>query len=493
VIERPGRLSYSSIWPCLSALLLAALFASSIYRAATQSLTIDEAFSFQLYLKGNFIDIFTSRYDANNHVLYTVLAWLSVHAFGVSEMAMRLPSLAGALVFFAGVFRISSLVFGRSPLHLLSVAIAAGNPYVLDFFTVARGYGLALGFLAMTLAVLVAAGMSASTSRWRLACIGICAAICVTANLAFLFPVAGVFCALSLLEILRYRNAKDMAIAFGRVVCCAVLPFFAITCILLAAPLQSAQMDDFYFGAPDWRATIASTIHPSLDHDPGHPAFTGSPLAPLNLWVFNNSGVLIPAVFCLTTLSGLAAFFAGRNRPAALPSLVLTFTVALLAFAHAALSVKLPVMRTTTSLLFLLSLALACMPRYMPRVAWAISPVFLFLVITYVRQRPADYVGDWREERSTRVFAEEIEKRRAASGVSKITVGGSWIFEPALNFYRNKNGYRNWEVVTRREADSDSDYYILAPEHKAVIASRHLTVLAEDPVAQSVLAQPPAR
>src|SRR4030081_1537963 len=84
---------------------LAGLFVANLYRAATQSLTIDEAFTYQLYLAKNLRAILT-EYDANNHVLYTLLAKLSVGLFGKSEFAIRLPSVLGGLVYFYAVFRV---------------------------------------------------------------------------------------------------------------------------------------------------------------------------------------------------------------------------------------------------------------------------------------------------------------------------------------------------------------------------------------------------
>src|SRR5215211_593620 len=79
--------------------LLAGLFVANVYRAATQSLTIDEAFTYQLYLAKNLRAILTD-YDANNHVLFTLLAKISVSLFGTSEFAIRLPTLLGGLVYF---------------------------------------------------------------------------------------------------------------------------------------------------------------------------------------------------------------------------------------------------------------------------------------------------------------------------------------------------------------------------------------------------------
>jgi hypothetical protein len=52
---------------------LAGLFAVNIYRAWSQSIAHDEAYTYQAYLSGTFANLF-DYYDANHHFLYTVLA-----------------------------------------------------------------------------------------------------------------------------------------------------------------------------------------------------------------------------------------------------------------------------------------------------------------------------------------------------------------------------------------------------------------------------------
>ena len=72
--------------------LAAARTASCAYRAAHQSITIDEAYTFNHYLDGAWSNIFAQPYFTNNHVLYSILAKFSQFAFGNAEWSLRLPS-----------------------------------------------------------------------------------------------------------------------------------------------------------------------------------------------------------------------------------------------------------------------------------------------------------------------------------------------------------------------------------------------------------------
>src|SRR2546421_4785714 len=68
------------------------------WRAAHQSITHDEAFSFLRFIDGPWSSLW-SRYDAANHVLYSFLAKLSVTLFGLSEFSLRLPSVLAGFFF----------------------------------------------------------------------------------------------------------------------------------------------------------------------------------------------------------------------------------------------------------------------------------------------------------------------------------------------------------------------------------------------------------
>lgn len=98
-----------TLW--IAALLLCLLFGVNVYRAETQSITVDEAFTHTRFVVPPFAAMHTF-YDAGNHVLNTLLAKLSVSLFGVSELALRLPSLLGGLLYFAGLLLVSRRLFG---------------------------------------------------------------------------------------------------------------------------------------------------------------------------------------------------------------------------------------------------------------------------------------------------------------------------------------------------------------------------------------------
>ncbi len=121
------------------------LLGFAVERARRNGITYDEATTYLVYVTRPFRFMFTYvGSSANNHVLNSLAMKLTSAVFGPSELVLRLPNLAG----FAAFLLFSWLLLRRFAPPLLALggflAISA-NPPVLDYFSIARGYGLALG------------------------------------------------------------------------------------------------------------------------------------------------------------------------------------------------------------------------------------------------------------------------------------------------------------------------------------------------------------
>src|SRR5919107_1209548 len=89
----------------VSVALLCAAFALCLYRAATQSFTIDEAFTFLRYVDTPWRDVF-GDFSANNHVLFSLISRVFRYKFGRSEIVLRIPTLIGCILYELASFRI---------------------------------------------------------------------------------------------------------------------------------------------------------------------------------------------------------------------------------------------------------------------------------------------------------------------------------------------------------------------------------------------------
>jgi len=125
------------------------LFLYAALRAYFMGLTHDESFTYLEYVRKDWQIACTLRFT-NNHLLNTWLMKLSCSLFGNSEFVLRLPN----LIFFAIYLYYStklSLLLKDALFSFSGWIILNCNPFILDFFSLARGYGISMGLLMISL------------------------------------------------------------------------------------------------------------------------------------------------------------------------------------------------------------------------------------------------------------------------------------------------------------------------------------------------------
>ena len=123
------------------------LFAYTAYRALVLSITWDEAFSYLQFTRHEiFIPEKYEQMHANNHFLNTWMSIYFIKWFGVSEFVLRLPALIAHLLFLFFSYKLIRN-FENKWLVLVAFLIINLNPYILDFFSLSRGYALSLGLM----------------------------------------------------------------------------------------------------------------------------------------------------------------------------------------------------------------------------------------------------------------------------------------------------------------------------------------------------------
>jgi hypothetical protein len=124
------------------------LFIYVAFRAAVVAITWDEAHTFFEYVRSaSWLPHSFDYMSANNHLLNTWLMKCSVMLFGESELALRLPNVLAGGVYFFAAGKLAEHLFPRRPMALLAFLVLSLNPFVLDFFSTARGYGISLALL----------------------------------------------------------------------------------------------------------------------------------------------------------------------------------------------------------------------------------------------------------------------------------------------------------------------------------------------------------
>ena len=123
--------------PAILRALLLLVFAFVVIKAASSDLTWDELWSYLFY--GRTPLGFTRLDYANDHPLNSILIWAATRMFGNSEFIIRIPNvLAGGLYLYS-----TAKLIGAVRCKLLAFALCALQPYLMDYFALARGYGIA--------------------------------------------------------------------------------------------------------------------------------------------------------------------------------------------------------------------------------------------------------------------------------------------------------------------------------------------------------------
>lgn len=128
-----------------------ALLAYTVLRAWRTSFTWDESFTFIYHvLPGVLFQHSFDQMGANHHLLNVWGMIAANRSFGISELVLRLPNLLAHVIYLYASARIA--LQARSSWLAVSVFLLMNaHPYLLDFFSLARGYGLANGWLMLCL------------------------------------------------------------------------------------------------------------------------------------------------------------------------------------------------------------------------------------------------------------------------------------------------------------------------------------------------------
>jgi len=460
--------------------LLAALFLLNIYRAATQSLVHDEAFTWQLYLTGPFAALF-SVYDANHHFLSTLLMRLSSWLFGFSELALRLPSLLAGGWYFVTIFRLALLAFGESWLLLLAVALAAGNPLVLDFLVAARGYSIALACLAYGIYCIAVHLSRPESGRRPLVRAGLSFGLAVAANLTVLIPVLVVT---ALLLAIRRAAWKPVLLPL----CAVLLAFF------LVSPIRQARLGNFYYGASTLAESMQVLAAQSLAHNEG---LAGSNRETAWKPWWRTFAILAAGAMTLASIVLEFPVLRGRRKAAPrdwlllLASVTLTGSWAVLIVAHLAAGLLYPGDRTGLYFLPLAGLAIAGLAAVLgehPRGragATACAAIGLLIALQYAVQLNWRYFYVWQYSADTKAILQALA---AAKPAGPIRLGTSWPLDPSLNYYRETRGLTWLPKLARQGPDGDYDYYILIESDQDRIARYGLHVIYRGAISGTVLA-----
>jgi hypothetical protein len=479
--------------PELAAVALGALFlAYTAIRAVRVPLTYDEAFTANVWVAGGPIAILTfdGPERANNHLLNSLLSGACQAAFGRIPLALRLPNLMAHAVFLVASWRLLSRVAGKG-VALAGFALLNGNPLLLELFGLARGYGLALGFVASALLCAVRAlEVVEIPLREEAACYALL--VCgVLAQLIVLDVFAAVAVTFAVFRVVRPTRAP----AEGRLRRAAreSIPVIAASLCLLATAIPilicMRRAGALYTGgtAGLWHDTVGSVVRISL----------------LDLSPSLVRAALAAVGIGLAALTALAAYRLARPGTGgriflALFSVLVTLCATVQA-QHVFFGARFPENRIATVFLpfvvFALAAACGTTPAPLDRVARSVfGAAGLLALALFARRANLSRSDLWWFDADNVHMLEDLDRLRVSrpGAFHSVRLSINGLFEPSLNWYRQTEEFAFLSPVSRDGPFEAADYTFVLGQDEAEAVRRGYRVLARYPGTGNVLLEPPA-
>jgi 4-amino-4-deoxy-L-arabinose transferase-like glycosyltransferase len=444
------------------------------YRAATQSITVDEATTYLQYARGHWADIW-SNYNANNHILYSILARLSVRAFHISDFTLRLPSVLAGFFFAIGVYRVLEETVASRATRWIALVGLCTAPLLLDFSVAARGYGLSLALLVWAIYFSV---------RGREVWAGVFLGLSLAANFNIAFPALGLiaypfFLAEGSLE-RRLRRTLPIGLSAAAV--------FGAIC---GPVLLQMQPGNFYVGEASIRTALYELVFTFIRATPGHPGwFGGGDGAHATEYVF------LPAMLLFTIAVSARAVWKKQSSPRALaPAFALVLALAAIAGAHILIGFNYPVDRMGLYLFLLLGLAWAIAASLVQdRRVRAVNAVLAILLIAqFLTQLHTSFLALWVFDAPIKRMAQRIGEEVRGKPPGSISVSAEWFHTPALEYYRDVYRLSALKPVERFDTTplQGFDFYVIDGYINATPQALRLIPLIKDDLSGVLLAREP--
>ena len=459
-------------------------------RAARLPITWDEAYNYlEFTRKGVLLPFFHFRaMAANNHYLNSWLTWLTTALLGVGELSLRLPALLayGAFLFY------TARLCRELPSPLLGVSafiVLNGNPYMLDFFSLSRGYALGYGLMAGSVWYLYRffqadLHVSDSLKSLGLAVLAVSAQltfITFLVSLTFVVVLATIRCAPREWGIRRRVTHALRVHAAGLIVVgCSLVPALFVIHKL-------RQADALFYGGTTgfWHDTVLGVLNASL-YERRYPAWAGDVLG----------GVIVALTAAALWVSIRSLTRPAHSRDLYLPALVfLVCSCALGSVAqHHLLGVLYLKSRTGTYLLILTAFLLVALVNALARrgLRWAnLLPLAAVVALVHLANCVnLTYVLEWKVEADVRRMLADVARARSArpGGPPTTVLGMDLELEAPINFYRLVYGLAWLNVADRRMKFSPlCDFYLYAEPDWRAVNSDSFVVLRTYPVSNSRL------
>lgn len=426
----------------LSVLLLlsAALLAYTTARAALLAMTHDESSTYLLRGINVFSCFFSAECwgNANLHLLNTWLMQYSERLFGTSEWSLRLPNLLAHVLYLYASLRLVLSLRGHFLVALAGFMLINFNPYLLDFFSLARGYGLNSGLMMASVVTLFffLKEQRRPILVWSYAF----AFLAVMANFVALNYFVSLWGTVLVMSLLRPADRKvRLRFDWSRQVRLNAIPLAAsiLLAVLLYVPIRALQGGgEFVYGGQNFGGTFTALVKHSLYGA----NYFGEQTAPVFQAIY--------VTLLLSSLIGAFWFFFHRPEQAwrryyLATALLFLFSCLVMVAQHYILGSNYLTDRKSL-VFFILSGLLFYFLLYgladrFGRGFGAVAGAIIVLTIAYHAGRTANftYCREWWYDRDTKEMVRYLDEMPLPD-TGRVRLGVNWVFKPSTSFYLDR-------------------------------------------------------
>jgi hypothetical protein len=428
-------------------------------RAYTLSFTHDESVSFELIKWSS-----QTRNTANHHYINSVLMNFMRGNFGESEFVFRLPNVLSFALFLKATHLILKLFSVNNLMLIIGFVLIVFNPYLLDFFSLARGYGISLGCMMMSLYFYLK-NCYKEYSLYNFWFSMLFATIAIGANLTLINFYLMIF-GLQTLTVLKnndYKFKRILSLNFILPLIVFIYPVY----LSIERLLFLSDKGELYYGVDNlfeaFQSLLLGFLYNNVDEN-----FVN---------IYNTFIVIVVIVFISLLITSVVYLALKINRPIIQITLMLAGIVVAIYTENLFFNAKFPFGRTALffipfislmTYLFINEIAYLLKSKLSKNLmnilfGLLIVPYFSYNLITNLNK---SQTFEWSYDADTKNIVKVILSDIANdyTPYKKYTISSNWIIAPTINYYLNSNRIPI-PFVSRNGLLEESDYLI---EYKSV-------------------------
>ncbi len=440
-----------------------------IHKAWTIPMTHDEVGTATYYGLMSIWDIisYTDPWP-NNHILNTLCIKLSMAIWGIKTWAIRLPNVLSFVLYFICCWKITGLISKAGWVRAAGLFLCIANPFLLDFFSLARGYAMSVALQSASLYWL--ARYIAQPKSSYLSGSVIAAAIGVYANftlLNYFMPLIGL---LGLTILFPWKPRDQVTFKKIRILLTTTLVLAAVSYLPITKMVATKQF--VYWGNYSFYVDTVMSLIFSTRHNIPYFGWEFPVFAKVITWT------IIGSIAMTLVLNNSWKKWNLTTASICLLGLSLVYNI----LQHHLADV--PYLNARTSLFFIPMLAIPMtslfeLIRQRFHTGGIILSILCISILGYHYQKAYNprCSFEWYYDENTYEVLEDIRGIVSAPGLKQpIKINCNWLFHPSLLFHTTYENQGFFELVPYHkepQPESDALFYYAQPEDKDILLDRY--------------------